>query len=94
MAKRSKREWDMNTDTVRPIRFWNASAGHLVLHRYYEVENLRAHLGLYIETRRADLGTVIEMIDVTRGKVLCMNKHRADGVETTGGDDLFKLATS
>lgn len=92
MAKRNYDE--VNEDTVRPIRFWNAKEKRWVPHRFYAVENLRAHIGIYIESRRAEIGTTIEMIDTSKGyKLLAPYTRRVDGVEAPKGDDIFKLAT-
>ncbi len=91
--RQRRTEYPMKDDTVRPIRFWNATEGELVPHRFYAEVNLRACIGLWVETVRArKVGTTLEMIDVTKGKLITQSTLRIDGVEYPEGMEVMVKA--
>jgi len=62
------KQYEVNTETQRPFRLYNAKANKYLPHRCY-AHIQRAHMGALLLTRWAQVGEVIEVIDVSIGKL-------------------------
>lgn len=61
-------------DTLRPYRLYNAKANVQIKHRYYSSQR-HAEWGVLKELKWLPVGTVIDVIDVRVGHLLCTYQH-------------------
>lgn len=73
-------------DTVRPFRLYNTSTKKFFPHRCYK--HLRnSHIGALIEARWGKVGDVIEVVDVTVGKMVGQYRRNLHAVTFTKGGE-------
>ena len=78
-------------ETVRPFRLWNPGTGEFVAHRCYKYLR-NCHLAALIECRWSAIGTTLEILDVTEGRMKMVGSYtrRVNDIRFLGGDDLEK----
>jgi len=81
---RLTRKFEPDPDTLRPFRLWNANEKEFARWRYYS-DARRAHMGALIEARWAKVGTVIEVVDVSVGKMIGSYRRGVNDILFTGG---------
>lgn len=78
-----------STEWKRPIHLYDAKENAYVRHRYY-ANKLKAFMAGYYECRASPVGTVIEIVDVEKGKAWGSYRLKANGdVHCEGGAELF-----
>lgn len=65
---------------ARPFHLWNANEKQSIRWRYYS-DPKRAHMAALIETRWSKVGTVIEVYDASKGKLLGQYRRHVDSVK-------------
>jgi hypothetical protein len=68
-VRRLRRTFEVDDETVRPFRLWDATAQEFLRWRYYS-DDKRAHIGALIECRWSKIGATIEVVDVSVGRML------------------------
>lgn len=66
-------------ETVRPYRLYNAKTKKLIPYRHYKYP-INGHKAAVLECGWAPIGTVIELIDYSKGALLGVFRRRVDGV--------------
>lgn len=64
---------------TRPFRLWDSKAKKALPYRCYKIER-NANIGALIEARYAEIGTTIEVLDVTTNKMIGQYTRRVNTV--------------
>lgn len=72
-------KYEVNEETVRPFRLYDAVEKTFLGHRCY-VHKQNAHIGALIEARYAKIGTTIEVIDISVGRMIGQYTRRVNTV--------------
>ena len=78
---------DVNFETVRPFRIWNAGVQQPLRYRYYS-DPKRAHLGALIEIRWSKVGITLEVVDISIGRCIGQYTRRVNDIQFQGGNSL------
>ena len=76
----SDTEYPESEGRARPFHLWNANARECIRWRYYS-DPKRAHMAALIEARWSKVGTVIEVFDASKGKLLGQYRRHVDSVK-------------
>ena len=77
-------KFEVNDETIRPFRLYSANEKSFYRWRYYS-DDKRAHMGALIECRWAKVGTVIEVIDVSIGKMIGSYRRGVNDIQFMRG---------
>ena len=77
-------KYDINDDTVRPFRIYDALEQSWLRWRYYS-DSRRAHIGALIEIRWAKVGTTFEVVDVSTGKMIGQYRRGVNDIKFLKG---------
>ena len=61
-------KYEKNEQTVRPFRLYNADTKKFQSHRCFKIKQ-NAHLGALMQIRWAKVGTTLEVVDLSIGKM-------------------------
>ena len=73
-------EYPESEGRARPFHLWNANEKQSIRWRYYS-DPKRAHMAALIEARWSKVGTVIEVYDASKGKLLGQYRRHVDSVK-------------
>ena len=75
--------FDKQKETARPFRLYNAKEKSFMPWRHY-LHRRNAHLGALIECRWSEIGTCIELVDITKGKLIGQYVRRVNDIQFFG----------
>lgn len=89
VRKGEENKFEADDETVRPFRLYDPSEKKFYQYRNYS--HLRnCHIGAFFEARWAKVGTTVEIVDVSKGRLIASYTRRVADIHFWGGDHIPK----